>query len=36
MTQFVVNSVIERWRLATGESIFAGMGRMTRRPFCRP
>ncbi|HEU4463583.1 MAG TPA: Nramp family divalent metal transporter [Gemmatimonadota bacterium] len=33
MTQFVVIGEIERWSLATGESIFAGMGRMTRRPF---
>jgi hypothetical protein len=33
MTQFVVIGEIERWSLATGESILAGMGRMTRRPF---
>ncbi|HYO46193.1 MAG TPA: Nramp family divalent metal transporter [Gemmatimonadota bacterium] len=33
VTQFVVIGEIERWSLATGESIFAGMGRMTRRPF---
>jgi hypothetical protein len=33
LTQFVVIGEIERWSLATGESIFAGMGRMTRRPF---
>jgi hypothetical protein len=33
MTQFVVIGEIERWSLATGESIFAGMGRMSRRPF---
>lgn len=32
-TQFVVIGEIERWSLVTGESIFAGMGRMTRRPF---
>lgn len=33
VTQFIVIGEIERWSLATGESIFAGMGRMTRRPF---
>ena len=33
MTQFVVIGEIERWSLATGESIFAGMGRMSRRPY---
>ncbi|HET6616537.1 MAG TPA: Nramp family divalent metal transporter [Gemmatimonadota bacterium] len=33
MTQFVVIGEIERWSLATGESIFAGMARLTRRPF---
>ncbi|HUF90296.1 MAG TPA: Nramp family divalent metal transporter [Gemmatimonadota bacterium] len=33
LTQFVVIGEIERWSLATGESIFAGMGRMSRRPF---
>ena len=33
LTQFVVIGEIERWSLATGESIFAGMGRLTRRPF---
>lgn len=33
LTQFVVISEIERWTIATGESVFAGMGRLTRRPF---
>lgn len=33
LTQFVVIGEIERWSLVTGESIFAGMGRMTRRPI---
>jgi len=33
LTQFVVIGEIERWSMATGESIFAGMGRMSRRPF---
>jgi hypothetical protein len=33
LTQFVVIGEIERWSLATGESIFAGMARMSRRPF---
>ncbi len=32
LTQFVVISEIERWTLATGESILAGMARLTRRP----
>ncbi|HEY7472149.1 MAG TPA: Nramp family divalent metal transporter [Gemmatimonadota bacterium] len=33
MTQFIVIGEIERWSLATGESIFAGMARLTGRPF---
>ncbi len=33
LTQFIVISEIERWTVATGESVFAGMGRLTRRPF---
>ena len=33
LTQFVVISEIERWTVATGESVFAGMGRLTRRAF---
>ncbi|MDX1660195.1 MAG: Nramp family divalent metal transporter [Gemmatimonadota bacterium] len=33
LTQFVVISEIERWSLATGESVLAGMGRLTKRPF---
>ncbi|MDX1624814.1 MAG: Nramp family divalent metal transporter [Gemmatimonadota bacterium] len=33
LTQFVVIGEIERWSLATGESIFAGMARLTRVPF---
>ncbi|MBW3660838.1 MAG: Nramp family divalent metal transporter [Gemmatimonadetes bacterium] len=33
LTQFVVISEIERWSLATGESVLSGMGRLTRRPF---
>ncbi len=30
MTQFVVISEIERWTIATGESIFGGMARLTK------
>ena len=30
ITQFVVISEIERWTIATGESVFAGMGRLDR------
>lgn len=33
MTQFVVISEIERWTIATGESIFAGMARLDRWAF---
>ena len=33
ITQFVVIGEIERWSMATGESIFAGMARLTRLPF---
>ncbi|HUP19930.1 MAG TPA: Nramp family divalent metal transporter [Gemmatimonadota bacterium] len=33
LTQFVVIGEIERWTLATGESVFAGMARLTRVPF---
>lgn len=33
LTQFVVISEIERWSLATGESILSGMGRLTRGGF---
>lgn len=33
LTQVVVIGEIERWSLATGESIFTGMARLTRRPF---
>jgi hypothetical protein len=33
MTQFVVISEIERWTIATGESIFAGMARLDRFGF---
>lgn len=33
LSQFVVISEIERWSLATGESILTGMGRLTRTPF---
>lgn len=33
LTQFVVISEIERWSIATGESTFAGMARLTRIPF---
>lgn len=31
LTQWVVILEIERWTIATGESVFAGMGRLTRR-----
>src|SRR5688500_5470737 len=33
LTQFVVIGEIERWTIATGESVFAGMARLTRRAF---
>ncbi|HUP00644.1 MAG TPA: Nramp family divalent metal transporter [Gemmatimonadota bacterium] len=33
VTQFVVIGEIERWSLVTGESIFTGMARLTKRPF---
>lgn len=33
LTQFVVISEIERWTIATGESIFAGMARLDRLSF---
>jgi len=33
LTQFVVIGEIERWSVATGESIFMGMKRLTRVPF---
>jgi len=33
LTQFVVLREIERWTIATGESVFAGMARLTRRPW---
>lgn len=33
LTQFVVISEIERWTIATGESVFAGMARVTRGAF---
>lgn len=33
LTQFIVISEIERWTIATGESVFAGMARLTRRAF---
>jgi hypothetical protein len=33
LAQFVVIAEIERWTIATGESIFAGMTRMTRVAF---
>lgn len=33
LTQFVVISEIERWTIATGESVFGGMARLTRRAF---
>jgi len=33
LTQFVVLQEIERWTIATGESVFAGMARLTRRPL---
>lgn len=33
LTQFVVISEIERWTIATGESIFAGMARLDRWAF---
>jgi len=33
LTQFIVIGEIERWTLATGESVFAGMARMTRIAF---
>jgi hypothetical protein len=33
LTQFVVIGEIERWTIATGESVFNGMARLTRRPF---
>lgn len=33
LTQFVVISEIERWSLATGESVLTGMGRLTKWPF---
>ena len=32
LTQFVVIGEIERWTVATGESVFTGMARLTRRP----
>lgn len=33
LTQFVVLREIERWTIATGESVFAGMARLTRTPW---
>lgn len=33
LTQFVVISEIERWTIATGESIFGGMARLTKISF---
>lgn len=33
LTQFVVASEIERWTLATGESVFTGMARLGARAF---
>jgi hypothetical protein len=33
LTQFVVIGEIERWTLATGESVFGGMARLDRRAF---
>ena len=33
LTQFVVIGEIERWTIATGESIFAGMARLSRWAF---
>jgi hypothetical protein len=33
LTQFVVIGEIERWTIATGESVLNGMARLTRRPF---
>jgi hypothetical protein len=33
LTQFVVIGEIERWSIATGESVFSGMARLTRVPF---
>ncbi|HET7275446.1 MAG TPA: Nramp family divalent metal transporter, partial [Longimicrobiaceae bacterium] len=33
LTQFIVISEIERWTIATGESVFGGMARLTRRAF---
>lgn len=33
LTQFVVIAEIERWTVATGESVFAGMGRLARGGF---
>jgi hypothetical protein len=33
LTQFVVISEIERWSLATGESVFTAMARLDRRAF---
>ncbi|MGH7543649.1 MAG: Nramp family divalent metal transporter [Gemmatimonadota bacterium] len=33
LTQFIVIGEIERWTIATGESVFSGMARLTRRPF---
>ena len=33
LTQFVVIGEIERWTIATGESVFAGMARLGRRAF---
>jgi hypothetical protein len=32
-TQFIVIGEIERWSLATGESVFCGMARLSRIPF---
>lgn len=33
VTQFVVLQEIERWTIATGESVFGGMARLTRVPW---
>ena len=33
LTQFVVIGEIERWTIATGESVFGGMARLDRRSF---
>ena len=33
LTQFVVIGEIERWTIATGESVFGGMARLDRRAF---